>query len=110
MIRRPPRSTLFPYTTLFRSVMERMRRLRAGISPNDSVARFQSLGVDVFLGSAAFTDDGSAVRVGDSLLKFKTAVIATGARAAVPEIPGLSDAGYLTNESVFSLTELPKRI
>jgi pyruvate/2-oxoglutarate dehydrogenase complex dihydrolipoamide dehydrogenase (E3) component len=94
----------------FGRVMERMRRLRAGISPNDSAARFRSLGVDVFLGSAAFTDDGSAVRVGNSLLKFKKAVIATGARAAVPEIPGLSEAGYLTNETVFSLTELPKRL
>jgi pyruvate/2-oxoglutarate dehydrogenase complex dihydrolipoamide dehydrogenase (E3) component len=94
----------------FGRVMERLRRLRAGISPNDSAARFRSLGVDVFLGSAAFTDDGTAVRVGDSLLKFKKAVITTGAHAAAPEIPGLSEAGYLTNETVFSLTELPNRM
>jgi pyruvate/2-oxoglutarate dehydrogenase complex dihydrolipoamide dehydrogenase (E3) component len=94
----------------FGRVMERVRRLRAGISPNDSAARFRSLGVDVFLGNAEFASGGSAVRVGDALLNFKKAVIATGGRAARLPVPGLQDAGYLTNESVFNLTELPERL
>lgn len=49
-------------------------------------------------------------RAGDRTLQFKKATICTGARAAAPEIPGLAEAGYLTNETVFSLTELPSRL
>src|SRR5262249_18008677 len=51
-----------------------------------------------------------AVEVGGQTLRFHRAVIATGARAAAPPIPGLAEAGYLTNETVFSLTELPRRL
>jgi pyruvate/2-oxoglutarate dehydrogenase complex dihydrolipoamide dehydrogenase (E3) component len=93
----------------FASVMERLRRLRAGISPHDSAQRFRELGVDVFLGSARFTGP-DAVQVGDAVLRFRKAVIATGARPATPDIPGLADAGFLTNETIFSLTELPTRL
>src|SRR5438105_1103914 len=92
----------------FSAVMERMRRLRAGISPNDSATRFRDLGVDVFLGTAKFTAL-DAVEVGGKTLRFHRAVIATGARATRPSIPGLAEAGFLTNETVFSLTELPRR-
>ena len=93
----------------FGAAMERMRRVRAAISPTDSAARFRSLGVDVFLGEGRFSGR-DAVRVGDATLRFSRALIATGARAAVPAIPGLPDAGYLTNESVFTLTERPSRL
>ena len=93
----------------FPAVMERMRRLRADISPADSAQRFRDLGVDVFLGEAEFTDE-SHISVGEAALEFKRAVIATGARAAAPPIPGLDQVGYLTNETVFSLTELPQRL
>lgn len=93
----------------FAAAMERMRRIRAGLSPLDSAARFRGLGVDVFLGAGAFTGR-DAVAVGDATLRFKKAVIATGARAAVPAVPGLAEAGYLTNETVFSLTALPRRL
>jgi pyruvate/2-oxoglutarate dehydrogenase complex dihydrolipoamide dehydrogenase (E3) component len=50
------------------------------------------------------------VDVGGRTLRFRNAVIATGARASVPPIPGLAEAGYLTNETVFDLTELPRRL
>jgi pyruvate/2-oxoglutarate dehydrogenase complex dihydrolipoamide dehydrogenase (E3) component len=93
----------------FPAVMERMRRLRASISPNDSAARYRSLGVDVFLGSGRFTGPDT-VAVGGKTLPFRKAVIATGTRAALPAIPGLAEAGYLTNENVFTLTELPRRL
>jgi pyruvate/2-oxoglutarate dehydrogenase complex dihydrolipoamide dehydrogenase (E3) component len=43
-------------------------------------------------------------------LSFSRAVIATGARAAKPSIPGIAETGYLTNETVFSLTALPRRL
>ena len=91
----------------FPAVMERMRRLRAQISRNDSVWRFRDLGVDVFLGEGRFSGPDT-VEVAGKTLRFKKAVIATGARAAAPPIPGLAEAGYLTNETVFSLTELPR--
>ncbi|MBI2924350.1 MAG: mercuric reductase [Verrucomicrobia bacterium] len=93
----------------FAAVMERMRRLRADISPHDSAARFRELGIDVFIGSATFTGPDT-VQVGDKTLRFAKAVIAAGARAAAPPIPGLKDVPYLTNETLFSLTELPKRL
>lgn len=93
----------------FPAVMERMRRLRAGISPHDSAARFRDLGIDVFLGEGAFAS-GDTVQVGDKTLRFRKAVIATGTRAAGPAIPGLDQVDFLTNETVFSLTELPPRL
>jgi len=93
----------------FPAVMERMRRLRSGISKHDSVYRFKELGVDVFLGEARFSGKNS-IEVAGTDLRFKKAVIAAGARASHPPIPGLSEAGFLTNETVFSLTELPPRL
>lgn len=117
----------------FAAAMERMRRLRARLSPMDGAARFRDLGVDVFLGSARF-EGPDAVRVdagggaageggghgggvaaareasGAARLRFRRAVIATGARAAAPPIEGLEEAGYLTNETVFTLTERPARL
>jgi pyruvate/2-oxoglutarate dehydrogenase complex dihydrolipoamide dehydrogenase (E3) component len=93
----------------FPRVMERMRRLRARISPADSAQRFSDLGVDVFLGQGMFTGSDT-LQVGDRTLRFKKAVIATGARASAPPIPGLDGVPYLTNESLFSLTELPRRL
>ncbi len=92
----------------FPAVMERMRRLRAGISHHDSAERFKKLGIDVFLGTGSFSGENS-IMVGDRTLRFKKAVIATGAKAARPNLDGLEEAGFLTNESVFSLTERPKR-
>ncbi len=93
----------------FGKVMERLRRIRAGLSPNDSAQRFKELGVDVFLGEGWFADP-ETVEVGHQKLKFKKAVIATGARAVKPNIDGLEEAGYLTNETVFNLTELPPKL
>jgi pyruvate/2-oxoglutarate dehydrogenase complex dihydrolipoamide dehydrogenase (E3) component len=95
-------------TVDFGAAMERMRGLRAGIAKHDSVKRFQSLGIDVFLGEAGFLDR-ETVEVGGARLRFKKAVIATGARAAAPSIEGLDGVDYLTNETLFSLTERPER-
>ena len=95
-------------TVDFPAVMERMRRLRADLSPHDSAARFRELGVDVFIGDGKFVGRNS-IEVAGQILKFAKAVIATGARASAPSIPGLDTVPYLTNETLFSLTELPKR-
>ena len=93
----------------FRAVMRRMRRLRARISPNDSAQRFRDLGIDVYFGQGRFLDSQS-IDVAGTTLRFKRAVIATGARAAAPAIPGLQSVNYLTNETLFSLTERPQRL
>ncbi len=94
----------------FAAAMERMRRIRARISREDSAARYRDeFGVDVFLGDARFVGPG-AIDVDGCLLEFSRAVIATGARATAPPVEGLADAGYLTNETVFELTERPKRL
>ncbi len=93
----------------FGAVMERMRRLRAEISSHDSAERFRSLGVDVFLGEGRFAGVDT-VEVAGRRLAFRKAVIATGARALELHVPGMKEADVLTNETVFSLTELPRRL
>lgn len=93
----------------FAAAMARMRSLRASIAPVDGAARFRDLGVDVYLGEARFTAP-DAVTVGGATLAFRRAVVATGARAAVPDIPGLADVAYHTNETVFTLTRRPAHL
>lgn len=93
----------------FEEVMERMRKIRSDISHNDSAERFRNIGVDVFFGSAKFVGE-KTIAVNDQQLRFKKAVIASGARASTPKIDGIDEVGYLTNENVFSLTERPKRL
>ncbi len=93
----------------FDAVMERMRRLRARISPADSVQKLKDSGVDVYLGEARFISP-EAIEVDGTVLTFSRALIATGGRPWIPDIPGLKDADPLTSETIFQLTELPKRL
>lgn len=97
----------------FAAAMARMRKLRARISHTDSAHRYKKLGVDVYIGSGRFAGpDTISVEgpAGNRTLRFKKAAICTGTRAAAPPTPGLQEAGYLTNETIFTLTELPKRL
>lgn len=98
----------------FARVMERMRRLRAQIAPNDGAARFRGLGVDVFHGRGRFAGrEFVEVEQADGVLlalSFKRALIATGARPAALPVPGAAEAGCLTNLSLFALTELPREL
>jgi pyruvate/2-oxoglutarate dehydrogenase complex dihydrolipoamide dehydrogenase (E3) component len=93
----------------FSEVMERLRRLRAEISVHDSAQRFSKLGADVFIGAARFIGP-NAVEVDGQRLEFSKAIIAAGGRATALPVPGLIEAGFLTSETVFSLTELPQRL
>ena len=94
----------------FGAAMERMRRLRGVLSGHDSARRFRDeLGVDVFFGAGRFTA-ADRIEVAGAGIAFAGAVVCTGARAEAPAVPGLAEAGYLTNETVFSLTELPRRL
>ncbi|HEY1861126.1 MAG TPA: mercuric reductase, partial [Gemmataceae bacterium] len=93
----------------FVAVLDRMRRLRADISPHDSVQRFREFGVEVFLGEGRFTCP-NRLEVDGQRLEFARAVIATGSRPADLALPGLDMGDYLTNETVFDLTTLPRSL
>ena len=90
----------------FVQAMERLRRVRTRTSRNYSPERIKAMGVDLYFGMARFVGT-DAVEVDGLRLTFKKALIATGTRSLLPTIPGLDEAGYLTNESVFNLTEMP---
>jgi pyruvate/2-oxoglutarate dehydrogenase complex dihydrolipoamide dehydrogenase (E3) component len=97
----------------FAAVMRRIHGVIADIEPHDSVDRYTKLGVEVLTGYAKMVSpweveialaDGTAQR-----LSARHIIIATGARPFVPPIPGLEEAGYLTSDTVWNLTALPKR-
>jgi pyruvate/2-oxoglutarate dehydrogenase complex dihydrolipoamide dehydrogenase (E3) component len=90
----------------FSKIMERMRRLRAKIAPVDSHEGTVSAGADMYTGKAVFTGTHE-LQVGGKALKFRKCVVATGGRAMVPPIPGLSEVPYMTNATFFNLTQLP---
>lgn len=90
----------------FEEALRFARKIRADIAPHDSVERYSEQGVDVYLGAGEFIDEQS-VRVGEQVLTGRRFLISTGARAAIPPIPGLSDSNPLTNETLFDLTEQP---
>jgi pyruvate/2-oxoglutarate dehydrogenase complex dihydrolipoamide dehydrogenase (E3) component len=93
----------------FAPALERVRAVRAAIAVHDSVERYTAAGVDVFLGAACFAS-AHEIRVGEATLRTRRTVIATGARAHVPPLPGLAGVAPLTNETVFDLTEQPRRL
>ena len=94
----------------FAAAMERMREIRARISHDDSAKRYRDeFGVEIFFGNARFTGPGK-LDVDGAVLEFAKAVIASGARASAPPVPGLAEAGFFDNETVFSLTERPRRL
>jgi len=93
----------------FAKVMERMRRLRAQIAPVDSHSSTTAAGADAFVGRGVFIGRNE-IKVGEQTLRFKKAVICTGARAKVPPIPGLAEAPYLTNANIFNLERAPPRL
>ncbi|WP_432866905.1 FAD-dependent oxidoreductase [Microbispora rosea] len=98
-----------PPQTDFGSVMDRVRRMRAQSSSGDAVDVVEQAGAEVYLGHTRFTAP-NAVEVEGRLLRFRKAVIATGSDPVVPPLEGLRTGEYLTNETVFSLTELPARL
>jgi pyruvate/2-oxoglutarate dehydrogenase complex dihydrolipoamide dehydrogenase (E3) component len=93
----------------FAAAMQRVRRVRARLSREDSARRLAAAGVDVYFGEARFSDSGT-LTIDGKRLGFRKALIATGTRPHIPDIPGLVAAGCLTNDNVFDLTELPRRL
>lgn len=93
----------------FAAVMAHVHGTIAAIAPHDSVARFEGLGCTVIQAAARFTGPGE-VEAGGQRIAARRFVIATGSRAATPPIPGLDATPFLTNETVFGLTELPAHL
>jgi len=93
----------------FATAMAHVRASRAAIAPHDSPDRFRALGVDVVFGEGSFTD-ARTIAVGDRRLRFRKAVIATGSRAALPDVSGLRDRPVLTNDNIFELAEQPRTL
>lgn len=93
----------------FQKVHDHVHGVIAAIAPHDSQERFEGLGVTVIRAPGRFVD-ASTVVAGDTTIKARRFVIATGSSAAIPPIPGLSDVPFLTNESVFDLTRGPDHL
>ncbi|MGI8890171.1 MAG: mercuric reductase [Chthoniobacterales bacterium] len=94
----------------FNAVFAKMRKARAELAPLDSQERFESLGVDVFLGEASFLSPRELM-VGDQKLQAPSFIIATGSRAAIPPLVGSSQVSYFTNETIFDeLKEKPESL
>lgn len=94
----------------FRDVMERMRGARETVAHHDDPDRFREMGVDVHFGTARFTGPETLEVEGVGRIRSRRIVVATGAVPAVPPIPGLEEAGYLTHETAFDENELPGEI
>lgn len=97
-------------TPSFREVITRVRAARAVVAKHDEPERIRSRGIDVRFGAARFTGPGAIEVEGVGTLRSKRIVLATGARPAVPPIPGLEEAGYLTHEGAFDEESLPASI
>ncbi len=91
------------------AALDHARAARADLAPHDAAARFRDLGVDVFFGSGRFVRP-DVVEAAGARLRFRRAIVATGGRPAVPDVPGLADAGFLTSETVFELADAPARL
>jgi pyruvate/2-oxoglutarate dehydrogenase complex dihydrolipoamide dehydrogenase (E3) component len=93
----------------FQKVMGHMREVITNIGLHDDPSRFEAMGIKVIFGQARFVDT-NVLEIGEQRLYSKKFVLATGSSPAVPPIPGLKEAGYITNIEAFSLERLPASI
>ena len=110
-MRRAPGFGLAPVDVAvsFPRVMERVQQKIAAIEPHDSVERFTALGVDCVAGDARVVTPWE-VEVNGERIRTRHIVIASGARARIPDIPGLADVDFLTSETLWALRDLPPRL
>ncbi len=93
----------------FAKVHRHIQQIISTIAPHDSVERFTSLGVRVIEEAGEFIDKDT-VRAGDTLIRARRFVVATGSSPGMPPIEGLADTSFYTNENIFDLTELPEHL
>lgn len=110
--------TTSPPNTQFKQVMQRIQHVIQAIEPHDSVERYTQLGVEVLQGYAKLIDPWTVeIKLSDGptqTLSARSIILATGAQAAVPPIPGLADSGYVTSDTLWErfaeLEAAPKRL
>ena len=96
----------------WRAVQAHVRQVQKTIrggTPEQARAGITAQGIDLFMGEATFTSPHE-IRVNGETLRGERFVIATGTVPFIPDIEGLSEAGYMTNVEAVSLPELPKRL
>jgi pyruvate/2-oxoglutarate dehydrogenase complex dihydrolipoamide dehydrogenase (E3) component len=93
----------------FAAAMNRITRVRSRIAREVTASELIRLGIDLFFGSARF-EGANSILVEDDRLRFRKALVATGAHPVIPRIPGLIEAGYLTNQNIFDLRVLPEHL
>ncbi len=93
----------------FRKIMQRVQQVIEKVEPHDSVERYTKLGVECIQGEAELKDPWT-VAVNEKTLTSRNIVLATGASPLVPDIPGLSDIGYYTSDTIWNINELPERM
>ncbi len=110
-MRRAPEFGLAPVDVAvnFPQVMERVQQKIAAIEPHDSVERFTSLGVDCVAGDAKVVSPWE-VEVNGERIRTRNIIIASGARARVPDIDGLQDLDFLTSDTLWEIRDLPRRL
>ncbi|KMJ59515.1 pyridine nucleotide-disulfide oxidoreductase [Bacillus sp. LL01] len=99
------------YDRYFKKVQQRVKDVIATIQEHDDVERFRKMGVDVIQGYGSFlTKNEVAINDGEKIVSGKRIVLATGSRPFIPDIPGLKEAGFFTNKTIFNIDELPGRL
>lgn len=93
----------------FEAVHDHIHDVIASIAPHDSAERFEALGCTVLRSHGSFIDEHT-VEAGDNIVRARRFVVSTGSRAAVPPIPGLESVPYFTNETIFTLKDLPSHL
>lgn len=93
----------------FRKVHDHIQSVIASIAPNDSAERFRAMGVTVIAAEASFIDKATVV-AGNTEIRARRFVVATGSSPLVPPIPGLDQVDYLTNETLFERTRAPRHL
>jgi pyruvate/2-oxoglutarate dehydrogenase complex dihydrolipoamide dehydrogenase (E3) component/uncharacterized membrane protein YdjX (TVP38/TMEM64 family) len=98
----------------FADIMERVQRVVKSIEPHDSAERYAGLGVECIQGDAKIISPWAVEITGPDgkkqTLTSRSIVIAAGARPFVPPIPGLSELGCLTSDSIWNIRKLPARL
>jgi len=93
----------------FSKVHDHVHGVVAAVAPTDSAERFSALGVRVIRAHAKFKDRNTVV-AGETEIRARRFIIATGSKPAVPPITGLDQGPYLTNETIFDLRERPEHL
>jgi len=101
--------SLAPATVDWAQVRSHVHGAIAAIAPHDSPERFEGMGCEVICGDARLVDPHT-VAVDGRHLSAPRIVLATGSQPAIPDIPGLADVPYLTNENLFELDLRPEHL